>query len=116
MRPTQSRFLMASEVKLPPLGENVQGGDVIEVKVKVGDEVVVRQGLLEVEAEKSSAEVPSPVAGKISKVLVKKGDRVPPGQLLFLIEESNGAAKPAPAAPKPTPAKTEPAKAEAPKA
>src|SRR6202012_794437 len=99
---------MASEVKLPPLGENVQGGDVIDVKVKVGDVVAVRQGLMEVEAEKSSAEVPSRAAGKISKVLVKKGDRVATGQLLFLIEESNGAAKPAPAAAKPAPAKSEP--------
>src|ERR1700742_3223355 len=101
MRPTPPRLLMASEVKLPPLGENVQGGDVVDVKVKVGDEVAVRQGLLEVEAEKSSAEVPSPVAGKISKVLVKKGDRVSTGQLLFLIDESNGSAKPAAAKPAP---------------
>jgi pyruvate dehydrogenase E2 component (dihydrolipoamide acetyltransferase) len=104
---------MASEVKLPPLGENVQGGDVIDVKVQVGDVVAVRQGLMEVEAEKSSAEVPSPVAGKVTKVLIKKGDRVATGQLLFLIEESNGAAKPAPAATKPAPAKSEPPKAEA---
>src|SRR3954470_21943394 len=112
---------MPSEVKLPLLGENVAGGDVIDVKVKVGDEVQASQGLLEVEAEKSSAEVPSPVAGKISQVLVKKGDRVSTGQLLFVIEETNGAApaaKPAPQLaapaakpqPKPEPAKAEPAK------
>jgi pyruvate dehydrogenase E2 component (dihydrolipoamide acetyltransferase) len=110
---------MASEVKLPQLGENVQGGDVIDVKVKVGDDVQAQQGLLEVEAEKSSAEVPSPVAGRIAKVLVKKGDRVSTGQLLFVIEESNGAAaKPAPAkqeAPKRETPKQEPAKQEAPK-
>ncbi|HEX3314955.1 MAG TPA: 2-oxo acid dehydrogenase subunit E2 [Gemmataceae bacterium] len=103
---------MASEVKLPPLGENVQGGDVIDVKVQVGDVVAVRQGLMEVEAEKSSAEVPSPVAGKIAKILVKKGDRVSTGQLLFLIDETNGSAK---LAAKPAPAKPEPAKQEAPK-
>src|SRR5436190_17736755 len=79
------RYSMASEVKLPPLGENVQGGDVIDVKVKVGDDVQAQQGLLEVEAEKSSAEVPSPIAGRIAKILVKKGDRVSTGQLLFVI-------------------------------
>ena len=114
---------MASEVKLPQLGENVQGGDVIEVKVKVGDQVQAQQGLLEVEAEKSSAEVPSPIAGKIAQVLIKKGDRVSTGQLLFVIEESNGTpAKPAPKAeppkqeaPKPEAPKAEPPKKEAPK-
>ena len=77
---------MANEVKLPALGENTAGGDVIEVKVKVGDDVTVGQGLFEIEAEKSSVEVPSPSAGKITQINVKKGDRVSTGQLLAMIE------------------------------
>lgn len=81
---------MASEVKLPALGENVAGGDVVEIKVKVGDLVKEGQALIEVEAEKSSVDVPSPAAGRIAKILVKKGDTVQTGQPLVLLEETDG--------------------------
>jgi pyruvate dehydrogenase E2 component (dihydrolipoamide acetyltransferase) len=88
---------MASEIKLPELGENVEGGDVVDVKVGPGDQVRQGQALLEVEAEKSTVEVPSPVAGRVAQVLVKKGDRVTTGQPLFVVEDGNGAAQaPAP--------------------
>jgi pyruvate dehydrogenase E2 component (dihydrolipoamide acetyltransferase) len=77
---------MATEIKMPELGENVESGDIVDVKVPVG--AVVREGqpLLEVEAEKSTVEVPSPSAGRITTVLVKKGDKVKTGQTLFVIE------------------------------
>ena len=94
---------MANEVKLPALGENTAGGDVLEIKVKVGDVVTAGQGLFEIEAEKSSVEVPSPSAGKITQISVKKGDRVSTGQLLAMIE--NGVAAPAASAPAAAPAK-----------
>jgi pyruvate dehydrogenase E2 component (dihydrolipoamide acetyltransferase) len=77
---------MAAEIKLPELGENVEEGEVVDVKVAVGAEVREGQALLEVEAEKSTVEVPSPSAGRISKVLVKKGDKVKTGQLLFQLD------------------------------
>jgi pyruvate dehydrogenase E2 component (dihydrolipoamide acetyltransferase) len=83
---------MATEVKLPELGENLTGGDVSDVKVAPGDSVTQGQTLLEVEAEKSTVEVPSPLTGKIQQVLVKKGDAIKVGQALFLLEET-GAAK-----------------------
>lgn len=101
---------MAREVKLPALGENVAGGDIVDVKVKVGEEVKEGQPLVEVEAEKSTVEVPSPVAGKISQVMIKKGDKVKTGQTLFLIEGGNGK----PATPPPPPAKQTPPSAPAP--
>ncbi len=81
---------MASEIKLPELGENIDGGEVVDVKVGPGDQVRQGQPLLEVEAEKSTVEVPAPAAGRIGQVLVKKGDRVSTGQPLFTME-SNGA-------------------------
>lgn len=94
---------MASEIKLPALGENVEGGDVVEIRVAAGDQVRQGQALLEVEAEKSTVEVPSPMAGRVTEVLVKKGDRVTTGQALFRVEGGDGAAA-APAKPAATPA------------
>jgi len=82
---------MASEIKLPQLGENLTGGDVLDVKVKPGDTVSQGQTLLEVEAEKSTVEVPSPMAGRISQMLVNKGDAIEVGQTLCLIEATDGA-------------------------
>jgi pyruvate dehydrogenase E2 component (dihydrolipoamide acetyltransferase) len=84
---------MARDIQLPELGENVEEGEVVDVKVGVGAEVREGQALLEVEAEKSTVEVPSPSAGRISKVLVKKGDKVKTGQALFQLE-SNGTVAP----------------------
>src|SRR6516162_899673 len=81
---------MPSEVKLPELGENLDGGDVLDVKVAVGDEVSPGQPLVEIEAEKSTVEVPSPLAGRVAKVLVKKGDTVQVGQTFCRIEGQAG--------------------------
>jgi len=91
---------MADEVKLPALGENVAAGDIVDVKVKVGDIVKEGQALVEVEAEKSTVEVPSPQAGRIAQIFIKKGEKVKTGQTLMSIEGSNGKpAQPAAAAP-----------------
>ena len=89
---------MATEIKLPELGENLHKGDVVDVKVAPGDMVTAGQTLLEVEAEKSTVEVPSPFPGKIAKLFVKKGQSIDVGQVLFLLEESGGAPAAAPAA------------------
>jgi pyruvate dehydrogenase E2 component (dihydrolipoamide acetyltransferase) len=94
---------MATEIKLPHLGENLEGGEVVAIKVAAGDQVKEGQPLLEVEAEKSTLEVPAPAAGRVAKVLVKKGDKVKTNQLLFLLED--GAADKE-SAPKPTAAAT----------
>jgi pyruvate dehydrogenase E2 component (dihydrolipoamide acetyltransferase) len=82
---------MANEITLPEMGENVEEGEVVDVKVAVGAEVKEGQPLLEVEAEKSTVEVPSPSAGRISKVMVKKGDKVKTGQTLFQLEAAGAA-------------------------
>ncbi len=79
---------MASEIKLPQLGENLSGGDVVDIKVSAGDTVARGQTLLEVEAEKSTVEGPSPVAGRIAEMRVKKGEPVTVGQTLCVVEES----------------------------
>ena len=88
---------MATEVKLPPLGENVPGGDIVELLVKPGDTVAAEQPLFDVEAEKSTVSVPAPVAGKIAKLLVKKGDHVKTDQVVAVIEDGDGKPAAAPA-------------------
>jgi pyruvate dehydrogenase E2 component (dihydrolipoamide acetyltransferase) len=87
-----------AEVKLPQLAENLEGGDVLDVKVAVGDVVTQGQALLEVEAEKSTVEVPAPIAGRIAQMLVKKGDAITVGQLLCVIENEANDKAPAAAA------------------
>ena len=67
---------MATEFKLPELGENVEKGDVIRVLVKPGDTIAADQTVLELETDKATIEVPSSVAGKVSEVRVKPGDKV----------------------------------------
>jgi pyruvate dehydrogenase E2 component (dihydrolipoamide acetyltransferase) len=94
---------MANEIKLPALGENVPGGDVVEVKVAVGDTITQGQELIEVEAEKSTVPVPSPLAGKVTKVLVQKGQKVTTGQPIVVVESVDGQAKTPTSEPKPEP-------------
>ncbi len=109
---------MPIEIKLPELGENLVGGDVLDVKVAAGDIVSAGQTLMEVEAEKSTVEVPAPVAGKIAKLMVTKGQAIKVGQALFMLEEG-GDAKPAakePAAQEKKPAAAEETSKEAPPA
>ncbi len=95
---------MATEITLPELGENVEGGMVVEIMVSAGDQIQQRQTLLEVEAGKSTVEVPATVAGKVIEVLVHRGEEVKTGQVLMKIEA--GAATP-PAKEKPTTPKTD---------
>jgi pyruvate dehydrogenase E2 component (dihydrolipoamide acetyltransferase) len=99
-----------TEIKLPELGENLEGGEVLDVKVAVGDAVTAGQTLLEIEAEKSTVEVPSPVAGRLSQLLVKKGDYVKVDQVICLIEGGDGQKNGGPpkAAPRPEQPAAEP--------
>jgi pyruvate dehydrogenase E2 component (dihydrolipoamide acetyltransferase) len=101
---------MATEFKLPDLGENIASGDVVSVHVSEGDVVKPGQAILEVETDKAVIEVPCPPGGRIAKVLVKKGETVKVGQALVLLEAA-GSAAPAqakPAAPAAAPAATKP--------
>ena len=104
---------MATEFKLPDLGENIASGDVVTVFVAEGDVVKPGQALLEVETDKAVIEVPCPPGGVVTKVLVKKGDTVKVGQTLVVLDAPGSApvkaaapaakpaAAPAPATPAP---------------
>lgn len=82
---------MATEFKLPELGENIESADVVTVLVKVGDSVKKDQGIIEIETDKATIEVPSSVEGKITKLLVKVGDSVKVGATIMLVDESGKA-------------------------
>lgn len=93
---------MAIDFVVPELGENVKAGDVVRVLVKAGDTIAKDQPALELETDKATIEVPSTVAGKITEVAVKQGDKVKVGQLILRVEGGAAAEKPA-AAPRPQP-------------
>jgi pyruvate dehydrogenase E2 component (dihydrolipoamide acetyltransferase) len=85
---------MATEIKLQALKENVDSVEVNAVKVAPGDEVAEGQPLLEVQADKASLEVPSPVAGRIAEMRVSVGDVLNVGQVYCLVEASDKARQP----------------------
>jgi pyruvate dehydrogenase E2 component (dihydrolipoamide acetyltransferase) len=94
-----------SEFILPNLGDGVAQGDVLKVLVKVGDTLAVDQSVLELETDKATIEVPSDVAGKVTAINVKAGDKVKPGQAVLILE--NGASAGATSATGATSAKAE---------
>jgi pyruvate dehydrogenase E2 component (dihydrolipoamide acetyltransferase) len=76
-----------TEFKVPELGENVAGGDVMRVMVNPGDTVARDQPVLELETDKATIEVPSTVAGTVKEVRVKKGDKVKVGAVVLTVDE-----------------------------
>jgi pyruvate dehydrogenase E2 component (dihydrolipoamide acetyltransferase) len=92
------------EARVPDLGSD-SGVPVIELLVKVGDAVRKDQGLLTLESDKATMEVPSPVAGEIIEIFAKLGDELSNGDLVAKIRVSAEAtAVPPPAVPASVPA------------
>ena len=100
-------------VTMPALGESVTEGTVTRWLKQEGDDVEVDEPLLEVSTDKVDTEIPSPVAGKLNKILVQEDDTVPVGADLAVIGDSGGGSAPAAAAeaPAPEPAAAAPAPA-----
>src|SRR5690348_18380566 len=80
-----------SEVKVPDIG-NYTNVPVIEVLVKAGDTVAKDQGLVTLESDKATMEVPSSMAGVVKEVRVKLGDAVSEGTVVAVIETAAAAA------------------------
>src|ERR1700722_19104509 len=100
---------MATEIKVPPLGESVTEGTVARWLKKVGDSVKIDETLIEFETDKVTVDVPSPASGVLSEISAPEGANVAVGGLLGVIAEGAAGAKAAPAAAAPA------AKVEAPK-
>src|SRR5215210_829596 len=107
---------MPTDVKLPELGENIEGGDVLRVMVKTGDQIKKDQPVLELETDKATIEIPSSADGVIKDIKVKAGEKVKVGQTIFIVDDAaspsknGGTAATAPqAAPQPAAAFPQPA-------
>jgi len=90
-----------ADLTLPELGENIAAGDVLRVLVQPGDTLTKDQPVLELETDKATIEVPSSIAGRITDIKVKAGDKVKVGQTILSVED--GAAAAAAPASKPAP-------------
>ena len=74
------------EIKMPKLGESITEGTIISWSVKVGDTVEEDDVLFEVSTAKVSAEIPSPVEGKVKQLLFNEGDTVAVGTVVAILE------------------------------
>lgn len=105
---------MSIEVRVPDLGDGIESGDVLEILVREGDQIKKDQGIVELETDKATVEVPSSHAGKVAKVHIKPGQSVAVGAVLVTLEAQAGAPTAAPpksAPPKAAPPKSAPSKA-----
>lgn len=119
---------MATEVRLPDIGEGIEKGTVVGVLVKVGDTVTKDQPLVELETDKAVVEIPSSASGVVSQINVSENQEAAVGSVLLVVDEDGAAAAPsspepvapaaqaAPPAPTPTPAAAPPAPTPAPAA
>ncbi|MBN7273882.1 dienelactone hydrolase, partial [Ligilactobacillus pobuzihii] len=78
------------QFKLPDVGEGMAEGTIGEWYVKEGDEIKEDGDLVSIENDKSTEELPSPVTGKVSKILVGEGDTADVGQTIVEFEVADG--------------------------
>lgn len=88
------------EAKVPDIGGH-KNVPVIEVLVKVGDSVKKDQGLITLESDKATMEVPAPFAGVVRELKVKLGDEISEGDVVVMLEATDEAAASTPSTPKP---------------
>lgn len=106
--PRTVKTIMATEIRVPTLGESVSEATIGRWFKKPGDPVKADEPLVELETDKVTLEVNAPASGTLGDILAKDGETVGPGAVLGSITEGGAAAAPAP--------KTDGAPAEAPKA
>lgn len=106
---------MATEFKLPNIGEGIDSADVAEILVAVGDTVDKGQILMELETDKAVVELPSGVAGEIESIAVQQGDSIAVGDVVLTVSSNSAASKAEPPAEPEAPAAAEPEASETPK-
>lgn len=88
---------MTIEIKVPPLPESVTDATLVAWHKTVGEGVARDENLVDLETDKVVLEVPAPVAGTVSKIIVEDGATVVAGDVLAILEEGEVAAAAAPA-------------------
>ena len=79
---------MAQNISVPDIGD-FDSVEIIEVLVKLGDQINKDDPIVTLESDKSSVEVPSPITGKIIELNIKVGDKVSKGSLLAKLEDNS---------------------------
>ncbi len=90
---------MATEIRVPNLGESIVEATVGQWFKRAGDTVSAAEPLVELETDKVTVEVPAPASGVLSEIVVKTGETVPVGALLGAISEGEVKATPTKAKP-----------------
>jgi len=80
---------MIKGILLPDLGEGIEGAEVSEVAVALGDTITAEDTILVLESDKASMEIPAEVNGTVTEIAVAAGDEVKTGQILIKIEISD---------------------------
>lgn len=96
-----------AEVTLPELGENIETGTVVRVLVSAGDVIALEQGVLELETDKATIEVPSSAQGQVKEMFANEGDKIAIGQVILTVEAVRPAGPQAAPAGEPIPAADE---------
>jgi pyruvate dehydrogenase E2 component (dihydrolipoamide acetyltransferase) len=78
------------EFKLPALGENIEQGDLVRLMIAPGAAVSEGQAVMELETDKAVVEVPSSVSGTVKEILVKEGEKIKVGQVVFTADGNGG--------------------------
>src|SRR6185312_10439321 len=81
---------MATEIRVPTLGESVTEATVGRWFKKAGEAIAADEPVVELETDKVTIEVPAPAAGSIAEIAVKEGETVGVGALLGTIEAGGG--------------------------
>jgi pyruvate dehydrogenase E2 component (dihydrolipoamide acetyltransferase) len=87
---------VAYAFKLPDLGEGLTEGEIARWLVQEGQEIAEDDPLVEIQTDKTTVEIPSPAAGKVTRILVAEGDVVPVGTVLVVIGEDGPEPTPSP--------------------
>src|SRR5437899_2014557 len=82
---------MARDFRLPDLGEGLTEAEIVKVLVREGDVIAEDAPLLEVETDKATVEIPSPMAGRVEKVHVEPNQTVKVGQVLVTFADASSA-------------------------
>ncbi|MGC1854516.1 MAG: 2-oxo acid dehydrogenase subunit E2 [Candidatus Aquirickettsiella sp.] len=85
MTKRRKRLSSLKEIVVPDLG-NVAAAAIIEIPIKVGQDIAVEDAIITLESDKASMDIPSPLAGKVKELKVKIGDKVSKGDLIAILE------------------------------